>query len=45
MQRVLGGFFIPLTRFCETHGVLRIWQILYTKVLKFGQLKENVNDR
>lgn len=29
-ERVLGGNFIPLTRFCKTHCVLRIWQILST---------------
>jgi hypothetical protein len=39
MQRVLGGFLIPLTRFCKTHGVLRIWQILSAQVLETGQLE------
>lgn len=34
IYRVLGRFYISLTRFCETHCVLRIWQILSTQLLK-----------
>ena len=32
----LRGILLPLTRFCKTHGVLRIWQILSTQVLETG---------
>lgn len=28
------GILLPLTRFCKTHGVLRIWQILSPKVFE-----------
>ena len=44
MQRVLGGFLIPLTRFCKTQGVLRIWQILSAQVSETGQEKETSDD-
>ena len=37
----LRGILLPLTRFCKTHGVLRIWQILSTQVLETGQPKGN----
>lgn len=30
------GILFPLTRFCKTHGVLRIWQILSTHSQKKG---------
>lgn len=30
------GILPPLTRFCKTHGVLRIWQILSAQVLETG---------
>lgn len=35
----LRGILLPLTRFCKTHGVLRIWQILSTQALETGQLE------
>lgn len=40
----LRGILLPLTRFCKTHGVLRIWQILSTQVLEQGSLKGASND-
>lgn len=41
IERVLGGIFIPLTRFCKTHCVLRIWQILSAQGLETGQREGN----
>ena len=32
----LRGTLLPLTSFCKTHGVLRIWQILSAQVLGTG---------
>ena len=40
----LRGILLPLTRFCKTHGVLRIWQILSTQVLETGYLTGTSND-
>ena len=33
------GVLAPLTRFCKTHCVLRIWQILSPQVWKIGQVE------
>ena len=38
------GILLPLTRFCKTHGVLRIWQILSAQVSETGQGKETSDD-
>ena len=35
----LRGILLPLTGFCKTHGVLRIWQILSPQVWKIGQVE------
>ena len=40
----LRGILLPLTRFCKTHGVLRIWQILSAQVSETGQEKETSDD-
>ena len=40
----LRGILLPLTGFCKTHGVLRIWQILSTQVLETGYLTGTSND-
>ena len=40
----LRGILLPLTRFCKTHCVLRIWQILSAQVLETGYLKGTSND-
>jgi len=40
----LRGILLPLTGFCKTHGVLRIWQILSAQVSETGQGKETSDD-
>ena len=40
----LRGTLLPLTSFCKTHGVLRIWQILSAQVSETGQGKETSDD-
>ena len=40
----LRGILLPLTRFCKTHCVLRIWQILSAQVSETGQGKETSDD-